>query len=622
MKPMNLKPKTKISPSRKKSKASRSQEISTLDESGMYPVHATILDNDLGMLEHLINTGAKLNQYNMDKDTPLLLAVKNNNYQIVEKLLEEGADSYKKDANQRSPLEVATNLDYQECIDILTEHEVLRSLTAHKNGAKNEKDDSLEFVTALTRLLNNEISNSRCSKRGGALGCQVLALLQQYLNIGGIAEDIVAKLNIDITNRVTQFISCFEHNAKIFNKDILNLSRKIIGIIQDCKKSLPANMEWTLSKIESLIEEKIVLSHAESQKAESHIFIHNTVKQEIVGLQAKDEDWYVRNGYKDFDEFIRIQNLGTGSLKFMKFSNIIREKVLQKTHCRSTESMELVTIKPLKISRMEEFSLLLQDGLKRIKEEETLFLDSQSCKTVLDKAKNLAILSLDESQQLDKILRPGKHHKMHIVHFHHTNKYEPFWDDLTKEAFITGATIHLFNPASKSTKLDLIYFGMAIINKLLDEDVHPDKIILQSYGDGYEISKEVKNQFQKRGIELTLINYQHPSFCPSYYPDFICDNRHMHIYEQTSHKQNIFNKENNPQEFSKFVKHIAEHLAKLKYDRKMLGITSTTSEHYSLTQLINSFITASQNFLKNHVSYKNPVLPDERVENILGMADI
>ena len=89
MKHKNLRSTKKIS--NNKAKPTQKSITDTADKDGMYPIHLAILNNDLGSLEVLINNGADINKYNRDKDTPLLLAVKDNNAQIVTRLLEEGA---------------------------------------------------------------------------------------------------------------------------------------------------------------------------------------------------------------------------------------------------------------------------------------------------------------------------------------------------------------------------------------------------------------------------------------------------------------------------------------------------------------------------------------------------
>ena len=462
MKQFKLKRKTRNKIS--KNKKNQIQQKDAPDKNGMYPIHVAVQNNDLGTLEALINNGANLNKYNRDKDTPLLIAVKENNPQIVEKLLEEGVDLERNDTNQKSPLDVAISLDNQECIDLLTEY-------SSSQGGKNIIDDSLNFVTALIDLLSSEITLTICSSYSTKLTEKILLLLQQYLDLEKISKESTKTLKTDINYRIYQFLSLREDNTKITKKELLNLTRKIIVIIQDCKKNLPANFTWPLNRIESLIEEKIVSSNGDSERKIAHIFTSNTsTKKKAPTSKETREDWYTQNGYRNFDEFARINNSGAGPIKFLKFSDINKEKILRKTSTHGTETLEITTIKPLHPTTKEEFALLIPNASKRIKEEQKLLdhspIELKTFNTLLDKAKNEDKISIDESLQLDKILRPGKKNKIHLIHFHHTNSYESFWNDLTKEAFLTGATLHLFNHPHLSNKTDLIYSGMAIVNKL------------------------------------------------------------------------------------------------------------------------------------------------------------
>ena len=601
---------------------SKKQQTEISEDNKIHSVHSAIQNNDLGTLEALIASGANLDKYNKDKDTPILLAIKENNIQIVERLLEEGVDLKRTDANGDLPLSVAIKLEYQECIDLIIEHE-----TSVKNssepGTINQQDNSADFVNTLIKLLTAETASIDVPKSDD-LTKKVMLLLQQYLDLKKIAKNFAIKLNADINYKISQFLNSSKINIKPSQKDILNLARKIIVIIQNSKTSLPADLTWTLNKIESLIEEKIVTSNGDYEQTLAHIFApSNFIKKEKSTYTSADADWYTQNGYKNFNEFVRINSSGAGHVKFLKFSDVNKEQILRKTSSHTTEILEITTIKPLHPTTNEELSLLISNATKRIEEEQFLLNHSpdelKAFNELLDKAKSEPKISIDESLQLDKILRPGKKNKIHMVHFHHTNSYELFWNDLTKEAFFTGATIHLFNYTTEANKVGLIYSGIAIINKLLDEDVHPDKIILQGYGNGHLILQEVKNQFQKRGINLSQINYQHPLFFPTMYPDFICDHRNLHIYANNT---KALKKGNNSNEFSQFAEHIIKNLSMLSQDMKCADLTAVVSNNYSLPQVINTFISSSQHFFTQYICYKNPPLPNERLENIFGVINI
>jgi len=610
---------------KRKARDKKFQNQEGADRDGMYPIHLAIHNNDLGTLESLLNNGVNLNKYNKDRDTPILIAIKENKPQIITRLLEEGVNLDKVDAEQNRPLAIAISLGNQECIDLLTEYG--NSQNKGNNGYEAiMPDSSLEFVNALIKLLGAQIKITTVSQEAEAFAQDILLLLKQHLNLEETQHRATTNLRADVQNKMSQFICDLKENEKITDKSLLNLARKISVSIQNCKATLPTKSAWTLNKIESLLEEKIVASNGELERSSPHIFITNNFEnKQPYTFATADENWYFQNGYRDFNDFIRINGSGAGPAKFLKFSNVNKEKILRKTSSHDTETLELTTITPLRATTEEAFLLLMPEAIKRVKEEHKLLEQSLIAEERLDKlvtkAQKGRLSSVDESLKFDKILRPGKGKKMHLIHFHHTSKYEPFWNDLTKEAFLTGASIHLFNSSPKyAEKSDLVYSGIAIINKLLDEDVHPDKIILQSYGSGYLISKEVKNQFQQRGIDLTQINYQPSLLAPTFYPEFLCDHRNLHMYvPHGSYDKKIPAIGSRPHEFSKFAEHIVEKLQRSQHNEELPDLTSASSGDYSLSQLINLFITTSQHFLKKHFHHKNPQLPNERIESILGI---
>ncbi|NRA73589.1 MAG: ankyrin repeat domain-containing protein [Rickettsiales bacterium] len=610
-----------------KTKTKRFKEhlIETPDEDGMYPIHIAIQNNDLGTLEDLVDKGININKYNRNKDTPLLLAIKENNLQIVGRLLEEGADLNKSDASQSSPIDVAMNLEYQECVDLLMEYGTSQGKAVNV-GVKCLDDQLVEFINSLIELLDNKIVCNPDQNIAQTVSQDIMILSKQYLDLRNLSSSVSKKLHQDINQKIFQFITTLKNNVPVTKKDILNLVRKVIVLIQEYKKYFSTAVVWNLNRIESLVEERIVDSNVESEKLAAYVFTPKNIsnKQDGQIVEEIKEDWYSQNGYRDFDEFVKVNNLGAGSIEFLKFSVIERENILQRTCNFETENFELITIKPTHLADKKVFMLLISDALKRIQEEQKLleydFDNWKRFDELLHKIHKGAEFSLDENIKLDKFLRPGKREKMHIVHFHHTDGYEPFWHDFTKEAFLTGATIHLFNHIFPSPeKADLIYSGIAVVNNILDQDIHPDKIILQGYGNGYLVSKEVRNQFQKRGIDLMHINYQHSLFPQMIYPECICNHRELNIYFDDIHNIKTPIKKDTPDDFMKLAEYVVSNLKQSTQNIRSPYLTDANSKNYSLAQLVNVFIATTQDFLKKNTCHKNPLLPQERVENILGV---
>ncbi|QRN04524.1 hypothetical protein GH742_11920 [Legionella sp. MW5194] len=103
----------------------------------------------------------------------------------------------------------------------------------------------------------------------------------------------------------------------------------------------------------------------------------------------------------------------------------------------------------------------------------------------------------------------------HIVNFFgRLEYYECNFRDMALQAHATGATIHAFNPPGMNSSTghvlefnDLVNAGIAQVNALLKEGIHPDKIILQGNCMGAAVAEEVNAHFEKHlHIQLRRIN--------------------------------------------------------------------------------------------------------------------
>lgn len=105
---------------------------------------------------------------------------------------------------------------------------------------------------------------------------------------------------------------------------------------------------------------------------------------------------------------------------------------------------------------------------------------------------------------------------LHIVNFPAAFDYYESIGCLTDnslEAKTTGATVHTFNypgiHRSKDGRItefnDLVNTGIAVVNKLLLDGVHPDKIVLQGDCYGTAVAFAVQQEFAKKDIKVRLI---------------------------------------------------------------------------------------------------------------------
>lgn len=113
---------------------------------------------------------------------------------------------------------------------------------------------------------------------------------------------------------------------------------------------------------------------------------------------------------------------------------------------------------------------------------------------------------------------PGK--DRHIVMFPAAFDWYESFGCLTDNSLIaksTGAEVHTFNypgihrsaTKSKNVKVkefnDLVNAGIAVVNKLIEDGVSPDKIILQGDCYGSAIAYVVKEEFEKKNIKVRII---------------------------------------------------------------------------------------------------------------------
>lgn len=104
---------------------------------------------------------------------------------------------------------------------------------------------------------------------------------------------------------------------------------------------------------------------------------------------------------------------------------------------------------------------------------------------------------------------------LHLVNFFgQTEYYEYTIRDILWQAQHTGATVHAFNPAGMNQSTgriqefnDLVNDGITVVNSLLKQGVHPDKIVFQGNCLGGAIAEAVARHYEEtQGIMLRQIN--------------------------------------------------------------------------------------------------------------------
>lgn len=191
-----------------------------------------------------------------------------------------------------------------------------------------------------------------------------------------------------------------------------------------------------------------------------------------------------------------------------------------------------------------------------------------------------------ELAHLDLVLRPGKSSQAHIVYFLPTSKthyYERYLKELSELAFVTGATLHVCNYPSSSNagkaghKLECVYTGIAMVNSLLDDGVHPSDIIAYAEGDGQDVARVVVQQFkQQGGLNLGLL----------------CKEGCM-----------------------SFVSFDAE------YQKKMQSLSNDLAQKGVSPDVLNLMIKAREEVVAKDRGVRGPDLPHDRVTDVRGLIE-
>lgn len=580
------------------SKASKQAEHAILDD---HPLHAAILNDDFGALETLLSASVNLNERDKNGDTPLILAIKENKPNVLAKLLEEGSDINQTSLNKQAPIALASILEHQECLDLLLQHASAPTKTNRNDYVLSDKASTL--ISSLVELFTKEINIVHKHKSACSLTEDAMSIIEQLLDIKEVSPGAFNQMKIDVTVRLTQALDQAKSGTKYSIKAILKLCRRIIVVMQKHKHCFATELTWSLNKIESIIEERIV-AQPDDDPAIINTSTTSAHAQQTLG------SWYVRNGYANFSEFI-----AKNTYEYSQFLKVTKEKIPVKL-AAGPSLLEMITLNPTNVTT-ETLGPLLYESLKRLKEEasELALLDFEDIQALIKECKKLSAnhIPMDIQHKLECALRPGA--GLHILHFHNNSEYEEGWTSFIKEAFITGAKISLFNyPNHFKLQKEALCCGIAIINKLLESEVHPDKIILQSYGAGALVSNEIRNLFSKQGIEFTSINYQHPNFSLNDAPAVICDLRNLNIYSLDAYIKKTSDRTDSFLEFQPFARYITKSLKKAIYQTDQTCISSVYLKSYPLLQLFNVFLKTNQHCLQNNAQYKNPALPLERIQ--------
>lgn len=617
---------------------------------------AIITGNKIKAIKFLEQNNSITDKADRQGNTPLHLAALNNHPEIISALINSSASTIIRNSEGKTALQIAQQLDHEKCVELLLEGEsILSNKTSTQSKEVDLHERAKELVNQLEELVNDSVSKKASKKEFFKIIC---TMMNTKFNLDKINFDDPKLLETMNKNFELIKILSTEQNLITKHHKILGIVRKTIaGICEFCMKNLQKNHTseiYFISKAESLIEEAIVRAKTIQSTTLNNLLKVQTKNIEIKKLKL---DLHAKNQNDNFDKLkTKDRHDSNNSAACLSNLKIIKEKVLCRLSNNKTYFLDSVKVIPLSIVSKLEAQKMFDLSCKRLEFEKTI----NKVKLLL----SAKILSTSDLKTLDHLMRPGKAEEIHIINFiPTTTTYETHWIDITEQAFITGAVIHNFNydgfkdNDGSISRNDLIYNGIAMVNKLLDDQIHPDKIILQGYDSGTEIAIEVVKQFLiTSDIELTHFSYNSNNSLQNKNNSLIkktkkelskiaiFDLKLASIFERISPRRlHTSNGEKNKKTYSisdkkriksnlddcpdafvevrNFIEkeasglRLAPHIKhKVACDWQLKDIETTSGIPYF--QLLNYFISNSQKLFAEFPELKNLSIPKKRVEHI------
>ena len=570
--------------------------LNSYDDSGMAPLHIAVKNNEAELVGLLLEYGADPNKRDMNGNTPIVRAVEQNNPKIVLLLLEEGADLKKTDSDNQAILKIADDKKSDKCVDILRDYGaffVVSKKSAIGNSPYSGVDGFIKAISALMLDIADESSAAvSFDSFYGLIQEHTKSLFNnQKINIAGIRAQlnkIFDQILLASTNKTFERIDALKAT-----RHVINVLSKINNLNKDCENSV-----LIVSKLENLIEDEIVhcrtLQLTRSEKSNvvagerSVNVVANVLIKDVLGVTKNSELFNIET------TSIVSKNV-SHDIDLINFVKIMPHYVQNKS--------EIQKLVALSKSRLEMQSNILGGGAKDLQTSEMLI------SKILQGPETS--VTITDAVTIDKILRVGKDEHVHILSLS-LNDYNRIETELKDEALMLGANVYAIEyPKNPKHKFDLVYAGIAAINKLIDDNIHPDKIFIQSDGASYNIVKVVISQFARRGIALSEIIVANSDFDNSE-----IENSHRSLLiRQQAHKVKKSTKYDGV--FEKFFKHYAQVLRNNMTPQ--LHFSTEILKNYTVMQLTALFIKCNQLFLKGNPKSRNPKLPNDKVDNIVGV---
>ena len=247
------------------SKADSIYTIDDLNTAGLAAIHLAIKTKSEELVNLLLEAGANPNQATAQGKSPLILAITEGTPTILARLIEGEANLNQTDNDGNSPLKIATDLKKDECTEILREHgAVFTGNKARSSVTTTPAAATAAYVGGIIGAVEIATKNSAKFISFKEFSDRVLSCTEEYIKL---PKHFSPKLKSDLEHALNEIFDNMMRNTTTSQanpqRNCHNFSRKIIAAIHShIKPHLLKLGEHTaaymMGSAESAIEDKIV----------------------------------------------------------------------------------------------------------------------------------------------------------------------------------------------------------------------------------------------------------------------------------------------------------------------------------------------------------------------------
>lgn len=578
-------------------------DIDQVDDAGNGALHHAVIKKSKFMVKALLEAGANPNIQNNEGNTPLHIAIYYKDQKLVLLLLLNNVDTGIINNLGQTSFDLAKELGFKKYFELFNIAQ--QAIHENSNNNKLKPEDLIEKLRIA--LTNFKLSNDD-------LTAKTIEICKSFFEF---EDSDSRKVEIKFIETTLESVcnSLFESLArgrgKFTDLHALKFIRKFISSVNSALLVFLSNSkEYSsiekLAKTEAMLEDMIVKSK-----------VLDFPGAELIKLAKPEQNKAASEKQQKKDYNFPADNFIEDKLK--PFISIEQINLLSRRQDHDLVSIEGVCIKPHFINSPSELLDILK--LKGDKKKREFQQIEEDLKSLSAKVKSL---SFEESRLYDKTLRICKKEHLHYVFF--TDKDENFKKSLNEIIYfshLTGAQCYCFNkPGVGSSEgkttysTDMVFSGIAMVNYLLDQGVHPDKIVLIGFSNNDQPIRSVIRQFALRKLKLSRIVINNKTKSGKDSSRYLATPRRLYLEVHASQVKFRIKKSQLSEKYRESMKLInnsstikVESFPKNKF--KILALPE-------VIKVIEAYIQVSRNLILNNRSLHTDEIPSERVESIIG----